>query len=81
MYYKLSFQIEGETNRHYTNEELIQLTKKVANNLYRRRLARNEVFVVLIPNCLEFIPISIAVPLLGAIYSGVNPDYTAGKIK
>jgi len=71
--------IHGLTNTVMTYSDLVSQTYRCAKGLTELGLKRNEIVGVILPNCLEFPVVTLAVAGLCAQLATVNPMYTVDE--
>eukprot|EP01134_Creolimax_fragrantissima_P001451 CFRG1451T1 len=75
----VAFRMHGEGSLTYNEvkRESIEFGKSVHNDF---KLSKGEVAAILLPNCLEFVPVLHGLMSVGVIATTLNPGYTATEI-
>lgn len=69
------------TDKKLSYNDVIELIQRITTGLYNLGLRQHDVLAACMTNCIEYLPLSLAVTSLGAIFTTTNPVYTEGKLR
>ncbi|CAH2036414.1 unnamed protein product [Thlaspi arvense] len=72
--------INGPTGHVYTYSDVHVISRRVAAGFQKLRVNRNDVVMILLPNCPEFVLSFLAASFLGATATAANPFFTPAEI-